>query len=501
MRDVLKLVGLSDFATSYPAQLSGGMRQRVCIARTLVMQPRLILLDEPFGALDQQTRLLMGDELLRLWRETGATVFLITHALDEATMLADRIGVMSARPGRLIDVVETRWPRERDSRIIEHAEFGAITARLWKTLREESMKTIGRGGDAEAAAHEPRRLVPRARRRRRHRAARSAVPRRRHRQDHDAGAAPDRARSLPDARLGPDERRDRARRWPTRCSRWCWRSASASSPARCCTASRALRDTLDPLFATYYAVPVFAFYPFFIVVFGLGDLPQVLIAFMLGVVAVIVNTLNGLDRVPRCCCKTARIMRLSPVDTALRVTLPVRRARTSLTGVKLAVAYAFIGVIGSEFIMSRGGIGYEISFAYTNFDNATMYPLIVLILLASVAHQRRALALGAAAARPAGHAMSAARWRGAAQRARADRRRCVAIWQGLYWWVGDVALALAAGDAALHGEARRQRILRHARLRHAARVRDRLRAVGRDRARWSASGSASTGSRATRSSR
>jgi NitT/TauT family transport system ATP-binding protein len=144
VRDVLKLVGLSDFATSYPAQLSGGMRQRVCIARTLVMQPRLILLDEPFGALDQQTRLLMGDELLRMWRETAATVFLITHALDEATMLADRIGVMSARPGRIIDVVDTNWPRDRDSRIIEHAEFGAITARLWHTLRAESMKTIGR---------------------------------------------------------------------------------------------------------------------------------------------------------------------------------------------------------------------------------------------------------------------------------------------------------------------------------------------------------------------
>ena len=90
------------------------MRQRVCIARTLVLQPRLILLDEPFGALDQQTRLLMGDELLRLWRETGATVLLITHALDEAAMLSDRIGVMSARPGRFIDIVETGWPRERD---------------------------------------------------------------------------------------------------------------------------------------------------------------------------------------------------------------------------------------------------------------------------------------------------------------------------------------------------------------------------------------------------
>ena len=146
---------------------------------------------------------------------------------------------------------------------------------------------------------------------------------------------------------------------------------------------RGLRDTLDPLFATYYAVPVFAFYPFMIVVFGLGDLPQILIAFMLAVVAVIVNTLNGLDRVPAVLRKTARIMRLSPFDTALRVTLPSAGPHI-VTGVKLAVAYAFIGVIGSEFIMSRGGVGYEISFAYNSFDNATMYPLIVLILLASV---------------------------------------------------------------------------------------------------------------------
>jgi NitT/TauT family transport system permease protein len=147
---------------------------------------------------------------------------------------------------------------------------------------------------------------------------------------------------------------------------------------------RALRDTLDPLFATYYAVPVFAFYPFFIVVFGLGDLPQILIAFMLGVVAMIVNTLNGLDRVPQVLLKTARIMGMSPIDTALRLTLP-SAGPYLLTGAKLAVAYAFIGIIGSEFILSRGGIGYEINFAYSNFDNATMYPLIVLILLASIA--------------------------------------------------------------------------------------------------------------------
>jgi len=137
-------MGLQEFAGAYPAQLSGGMRQRVCIARTLVLQPRLILLDEPFGALDQQTRLLMGDELLRLWRETGATVLLITHALDEAAMLSNRVGVMSARPGRFIDLVDTGWPRERDSRIVSDTAFGALTARLWSSLRTESLKTLGR---------------------------------------------------------------------------------------------------------------------------------------------------------------------------------------------------------------------------------------------------------------------------------------------------------------------------------------------------------------------
>jgi NitT/TauT family transport system ATP-binding protein len=141
-REALAFTGLTDFADAWPAQLSGGMRQRVCIARTLVSRPRLILLDEPFGALDGQTRLLMGDELLRLWRETGATVLLITHSLEEAAMLSTRVGVMSARPGQFIDVIATGWPRERDSRIAAQPEFGAITARLWELLREESLKAM-----------------------------------------------------------------------------------------------------------------------------------------------------------------------------------------------------------------------------------------------------------------------------------------------------------------------------------------------------------------------
>lgn len=146
---------------------------------------------------------------------------------------------------------------------------------------------------------------------------------------------------------------------------------------------RLLREALDPLFATYYAIPVLAFYPLLIILFGIGDAPQIIIGFMLGVVAVIVNTLNGLDRVPRVLLKTARIARLSRAATALTVTLPFA-VPFVLTGVKLALAYSLIGVIGSEFIMSTGGMGFEISFAYNNFDNATMYPLIVLVLVTAI---------------------------------------------------------------------------------------------------------------------
>jgi NitT/TauT family transport system ATP-binding protein len=138
----LSFMGLMSFAKAYPAQLSGGMRQRLCIARTLVLRPRILLLDEPFGALDQQTRLLMGDELLKLWRETGATIFLITHSLDEAVLLSDRIGVMSTRPGKIIDLVETGWPPDRDSRIVSDPNFGKLTARLWENLRDQSRKAI-----------------------------------------------------------------------------------------------------------------------------------------------------------------------------------------------------------------------------------------------------------------------------------------------------------------------------------------------------------------------
>ena len=141
----------------------------------------------------------------------------------------------------------------------------------------------------------------------------------------------------------------------------------------------ALRRILDPLFATYYAIPVYAFYPLLMVIFGLGDIPQIAVGFLLAIVAVLINTLNGLDRVPPVLLKVARMHRLGPVATAAKVRLPFA-APYIFTGFKLCVAYSFVGVIGAEFITSSRGIGYEISYAYNNFDNAVMYPLIFLIL-------------------------------------------------------------------------------------------------------------------------
>lgn len=146
---------------------------------------------------------------------------------------------------------------------------------------------------------------------------------------------------------------------------------------------RRLREALEPFFATYYAIPVLAFYPLMIVLFGLGQTPQILIAVMFAAIAVLVTTLDGLDRIPRVYGKVARVSRLGLFDRLRLVTLPCITPYL-LTAAKLAVTYSIIGIIASEFIMSGSGLGYEINFAYINFDNAIMYPLILLILLVAI---------------------------------------------------------------------------------------------------------------------
>ncbi|WGS52207.1 ABC transporter permease subunit [Paraburkholderia sp. D15] len=141
-----------------------------------------------------------------------------------------------------------------------------------------------------------------------------------------------------------------------------------------------VRRVLDPLLLSYYAVPVFVLYPILIVLLGLNRWPLVGIGFVFAVVAMAVNTLNGLERVPRVMLRTARVCRLNTFDEIRLITLPASLPFV-FTGIKLTVVYAFIAVVAGEFVLSGSGFGYQIAFAYNNFDNPTMYGLMVLMLL------------------------------------------------------------------------------------------------------------------------
>jgi NitT/TauT family transport system ATP-binding protein len=137
-REFIDLVGLTGFEDSYPSQLSGGMKQRAAIARTLAIDPHILLMDEPFGALDAQTRSLMQSELLSLWQRSRKTVIFVTHDVHEAVFLAERIAVMSARPGHIKEIVETRFDKG-DPGLSRSPAFVEMVDHVWNLVRDEAI--------------------------------------------------------------------------------------------------------------------------------------------------------------------------------------------------------------------------------------------------------------------------------------------------------------------------------------------------------------------------
>jgi len=142
-REMLALVGLSRFARHYPHQLSGGMKQRVGIARALANDPEVLLMDEPFAALDAQTRTIMQEEVLRIWATLGKTVIYVTHSLEEALLLGDRVVLMTARPGRVSQVFPVDLGRPRGLEVRASQAYGVLLEKIWAQLREEVVRAMG----------------------------------------------------------------------------------------------------------------------------------------------------------------------------------------------------------------------------------------------------------------------------------------------------------------------------------------------------------------------
>ena len=413
--DWLRRVGLAGFEDRYPHQLSGGMRKRVAMAAALINSPRILLMDEPFGALDVQTKAIMQAELLQLWEELRPSVLFITHDLDEAVALSDRVVIMTSSPGTVKDVFDIDLPRPRgDVQEIRHEprflelqgrDLGVAEGRGHARLRASRRRVAAMS--AATAQTAPRRretdLQATGRRARSRRTTfvwlgrllvvvvviggwqwftRSGwVDKFFYGQptgiwDSLVSSSPRAPRSAPSgSRSG-----SRCRR-PSRVPRWArsWASSSASCSARTATSPTCSTRTSRSL----NSIPRIVLGSIFIVAFGLGLFPKVLLAAVLVFFAVFFNAYQGVREVDQNLIANVRVLGASPLQIARHVTIPSAMTWI-IASLHTAFGFAIIGALVAEVLGALQGIGLIISQAQGRFDPDTVFACMVIIAVVTL---------------------------------------------------------------------------------------------------------------------
>jgi ABC-type nitrate/sulfonate/bicarbonate transport system ATPase subunit/ABC-type nitrate/sulfonate/bicarbonate transport system permease component len=407
---LLTMTNLGGFSHAYPHQLSGGMKQRASVARALIDDTGdLLLMDEPFGALDEQTRIGLQQELLRIWEQSKKTVIFITHSVEEALSLADRVLVMSARPGQIVADIEVPFPRPRDVLALRREPaFGELTFKVWQLLKhDESAADIAVRGLPPTATPTARITVP-------ERSSAGALdpaslaalvkPPARDKILQVAGMfspllvllvweALTRSGAL-DFRFFPAPSAIFETFWELVTSGTLLTDALATVgrvaigfamgaiPALALGLALGLwrlpRQILNPIFSALYPVPKIAIFPLLLLLLGVGEMSKYVIIAVVAFFLVFFNTLTGVLQIPRIYLDVAKNAGASELQLFRTVAWPAALPGI-FTGLRLAIGTAFVVIAAVEFVGAKSGLGYAIWSAWQTFAVEKMYVGIVAI--------------------------------------------------------------------------------------------------------------------------
>ena len=372
----IDLVGLSGFEDSYPSQLSGGMKQRTALARTLAFDPSILLMDEPFGALDAQTRHLMQAELLSIWQRTPKTVIFVTHDVQEAVYLADRVAVMTARPGRIKTVVDTKFDKN-DPGIFKAKPFVDKVDELWNLVRDEAIK---------AERHKMKTLV-------RYlplvllavlweTAARLELV--------SSSALP----SLSDVVVSwidlvkTGELTGNTGASLYRAAMGLFLAIVIGTALGIGMAwSKPINVLLSPLVEIFYPLPKSALIPVTVIWLGFGNGSKILLIFLGCMIPVTIGAFNGARSSEQTLVWSARSMGANRLRMLWDVVLPSAMPEL-LNGIRTALALSFILLVSSELIVAREGLGYLIGFLGANGSYDAMYAVVLTVAFLGFAADR-----------------------------------------------------------------------------------------------------------------